>query len=153
MKTTTFAVALLGLFPAIMAQAPSPTESVGCEPHGDHWHCEAARTGVEAKATESEHDHSHSAGGSASLAPSPTESVGCEPHGDHCTFLLTTILESHTNYPRALRWSRYRCFRQHSYFQRLSCCHRQRCHRSDDPSGWYGRRCCFRSLNREVENG
>lgn len=19
---------------------PSPTESVGCEPHGDHWHCE-----------------------------------------------------------------------------------------------------------------
>ncbi|KAH7178068.1 hypothetical protein DER46DRAFT_145477 [Fusarium sp. MPI-SDFR-AT-0072] len=83
MKTTTFAVALLGLFPAIMAQAPSPTESVGCEPHGDHWHCEAARTGVEAKATESEHDHSHSAGGSASLAPSPTESVGCEPHGDH----------------------------------------------------------------------
>ncbi|KAK0119409.1 hypothetical protein ONS95_010861 [Cadophora gregata] len=20
--------------------APSPTESVGCEPHGDHWHCD-----------------------------------------------------------------------------------------------------------------
>ncbi|KAM5385622.1 hypothetical protein ACJZ2D_000821 [Fusarium nematophilum] len=24
--------------------APSPTESVGCEPHGDHWHCEGPRT-------------------------------------------------------------------------------------------------------------
>lgn len=21
--------------------APSPTESTGCEPHGDHWHCDA----------------------------------------------------------------------------------------------------------------
>ncbi|KAL4726611.1 hypothetical protein ACLX1H_005499 [Fusarium chlamydosporum] len=78
MKTTTFAVALLGFFPAIFAQetlAPSPTESVGCEPHGDHWHCEAART--------AEDSHSHSAGATESLAPSPTESVGCEPHGDH----------------------------------------------------------------------
>ncbi|KAI6754044.1 hypothetical protein HG530_013220 [Fusarium avenaceum] len=93
MKTATFAVALLGLFPAIMAQAPSPTESVGCEPHGDHWHCEAARTDAGAAATTgAEHDdhdhdhdeeHSHSAGASESIAPSPTESVGCEPHGDH----------------------------------------------------------------------
>lgn len=24
------------------ALAPSPTESYGCEPHGDHWHCEGA---------------------------------------------------------------------------------------------------------------
>lgn len=25
---------------------PSPTESVGCEPHGDHWHCDGpAETG------------------------------------------------------------------------------------------------------------
>ncbi|KAF4969421.1 hypothetical protein FSARC_3352 [Fusarium sarcochroum] len=77
MKTTTFAVALLGLFPAIFAQetiAPSPTESVGCEPHGDHWHCEAARTDA-ASAEE--------ASASETIAPSPTESVGCEPHGDH----------------------------------------------------------------------
>lgn len=61
--------------------APSPTESVGCEPHGDHWHCEGARTDVTAATTDA--DHSHSAGATESLAPSPTESVGCEPHGDH----------------------------------------------------------------------
>jgi hypothetical protein len=24
--------------------APSPTESIGCEPHGDHWHCEGPAT-------------------------------------------------------------------------------------------------------------
>lgn len=38
MKTTAFAVALLGFLPAVFAQdaAPSPTESYGCEPHGDH---------------------------------------------------------------------------------------------------------------------
>lgn len=39
MKTSTFAVAIFGLMPmAAFAQslAPSPTESVGCEPHGDH---------------------------------------------------------------------------------------------------------------------
>ncbi|KAF4981171.1 hypothetical protein FZEAL_2971 [Fusarium zealandicum] len=101
MKTTTFALALLGLFPAIMAAetpAPSPTESTGCEPHGDHWHCEAARTtldtvGAAATTDAEEHDHdhdhdhdddhSHSAGPTESLAPSPTASVGCEPHGDH----------------------------------------------------------------------
>ncbi|RSL67935.1 hypothetical protein CEP54_003018 [Fusarium duplospermum] len=90
MKTTTFAVALLGLFPAVLAAetlAPSPTESIGCEPHGDHWHCEAARTTLataKAPATTDEEDHDdHEAGESESLAPSPTESVGCEPHGDH----------------------------------------------------------------------
>jgi D-lyxose ketol-isomerase len=95
MKTTTFAVALLGLFPAIFAQetlAPSPTESVGCEPHGDHWHCEGARStlAAEAKATtdaehddDHDHDHDHDTTGTESLAPSPTESTGCEPHGDH----------------------------------------------------------------------
>ncbi|EEU40565.1 uncharacterized protein NECHADRAFT_90611 [Fusarium vanettenii 77-13-4] len=92
MKTTTFAVALLGLFPAVLAAetlAPSPTESVGCEPHGDHWHCEAARTTLataKAPATTDEEDHDdhdHEAGESEALAPSPTESVGCEPHGDH----------------------------------------------------------------------
>ncbi|KAF2837909.1 hypothetical protein M501DRAFT_146015 [Patellaria atrata CBS 101060] len=50
--------------------APSPTESIGCEPHGDHWHCDGpAPTGDVV--------------GTGSLAPSPTESIGCEPHGDH----------------------------------------------------------------------
>ena len=24
--------------------APSPTESFGCEPHGDHWHCDGSVT-------------------------------------------------------------------------------------------------------------
>ncbi|KAF5010752.1 hypothetical protein FDECE_3107 [Fusarium decemcellulare] len=87
MKTAAFAVALLGLFPAIMAAetlAPSPTESVGCEPHGDHWHCEAARTDAGDDAEEA----------SETLAPSPTESVGCEPHGDHwhCEGPRSTLL-------------------------------------------------------------
>ncbi|KAK2793012.1 hypothetical protein FQN52_002160 [Onygenales sp. PD_12] len=53
---------------------PSPTESVGCEPHGDHWHCDAPRTqqpAITATTT------------SVNPGPSPTESVGCEPHGDH----------------------------------------------------------------------
>lgn len=50
---------------------PSPTESTGCEPHGDHWHCDGpAETGSTAAST-------------SSIMPSPTESVGCEPHGDH----------------------------------------------------------------------
>ncbi|KFY56278.1 hypothetical protein V496_06723 [Pseudogymnoascus sp. VKM F-4515 (FW-2607)] len=26
------------------SMAPSPTESIGCEPHGDHWHCEGPRS-------------------------------------------------------------------------------------------------------------
>ncbi|KAI8689407.1 hypothetical protein LRP88_14185 [Fusarium phalaenopsidis] len=104
MKTTTFAVALLGLFPAVLAAeslAPSPTESVGCEPHGDHWHCEAARTTLataKAPATTDEEDHDdhdHEAGESEALAPSPTESVGCEPHGDHwhCEAARTSVAE------------------------------------------------------------
>ncbi|PKS05975.1 hypothetical protein jhhlp_007808 [Lomentospora prolificans] len=100
MKVTS-AVVLLGMLQAVLAQslAPSPTESIGCQPHGDHWHCEAARPteGGEAPVssdapapapTESAHsgeeeDHGHDAGASESLAPSPTESIGCEPHGDH----------------------------------------------------------------------
>ncbi|EXF79079.1 hypothetical protein CFIO01_06401 [Colletotrichum fioriniae PJ7] len=76
--------------------APSPTESVGCEPHGDHWHCEGARattaaavsgttllTSVAAATTtateDHDHDHDHDddhSSGTGSLAPSPTESVG-----------------------------------------------------------------------------
>ncbi|KAF1817161.1 hypothetical protein P152DRAFT_363778, partial [Eremomyces bilateralis CBS 781.70] len=51
---------------------PSPTESFGCAPHGDHWHCE----GPAAPPT--------SAASVVSPGPSPTESVGCVPHDDHC---------------------------------------------------------------------
>ncbi|GFF31289.1 hypothetical protein IFM46972_03189 [Aspergillus udagawae] len=50
---------------------PSPTASVGCEPHGDHWHCDGPATGAASTTSE------------LHRAPSPTESVGCQPHGDH----------------------------------------------------------------------
>ncbi|KAL2752325.1 hypothetical protein ACRALDRAFT_1065485 [Sodiomyces alcalophilus JCM 7366] len=86
---------------------PSPTASVGCEPHGDHWHCEgpvesdspasasASATGIpdddddhdddhdDDNDHDHDHDHDQSASGTESLPPSPTASVGCEPHGDH----------------------------------------------------------------------
>ena len=73
---------------------PSPTDSVGCEPHGDHWsvplyitrvsdianlqnkttyrHCEGPATTAVPSETEAQDP-----------GPSPTDSVGCEPHGDH----------------------------------------------------------------------
>lgn len=107
MKSTT-CLALFGLISGALAQslAPSPTESFGCEPHDDHWHCEGPRTddsAVSATTTppattptpdddhdgddhdgddhdDDEHDHDE---GTGVLPPSPTESVGCEPHGDH----------------------------------------------------------------------
>ena len=50
---------------------PSPTESTGCEPHGDHWHCDGP---AETDST---------AASASSIAPSPTEATGREPHGDH----------------------------------------------------------------------
>ncbi|KAL2431747.1 hypothetical protein ABEF94_013528 [Exophiala dermatitidis] len=56
---------------------PSPTESVGCSPHGDHWHCSAPATATDAAVTAT------TASASEDPGPSPTESVGCEPHGDH----------------------------------------------------------------------
>ncbi|KAK3299836.1 uncharacterized protein B0H64DRAFT_1800 [Chaetomium fimeti] len=119
MKAIAYAAVLLGLVSTALGQAettglaPSPTESYGCEPHGDHWHCEGARTVAETDAPtdvgtttaaaattsaahdhdEDEDDHDHDeddddsthtdAAGTGALAPSPTESYGCEPHGDH----------------------------------------------------------------------
>ncbi|KXJ97037.1 hypothetical protein Micbo1qcDRAFT_155780 [Microdochium bolleyi] len=89
----TFSTAVLALLAASLAGAqtlpPSPTASVGCEPHGDHWHCDGPATATGAAVTTAsthdhdDDDHSHSATGTKSLAPSPTESIGCEPHGDH----------------------------------------------------------------------
>ncbi|KAL2008232.1 hypothetical protein VTN00DRAFT_8214 [Thermoascus crustaceus] len=36
---------------------PSPTESAGCEPHGDHWHCDGPKeTGSPAPADDAEGD-------------------------------------------------------------------------------------------------
>ncbi|EAQ93781.1 predicted protein [Chaetomium globosum CBS 148.51] len=110
MKAIAYAAVLLGLVSTALGQtetlAPSPTESYGCEPHGDHWHCEGARTATTAAdavtttgapaTTSAAHDHDHDedededddhdhtdAAGTGALAPSPTESYGCEPHGDH----------------------------------------------------------------------
>ncbi|EAW13643.1 uncharacterized protein ACLA_043630 [Aspergillus clavatus NRRL 1] len=70
-----FHLALLALAStAVLAQdpGPSPTASVGCEPHGDHWHCDGPASPTATSTTTK-----------PSLAPSPTESSGCEPHGDH----------------------------------------------------------------------
>jgi hypothetical protein len=69
-------ITLLGFLGAAAAQdvdpGPSPTASVGCEPHGDHWHCEGPRTDAPAAPVET-----------VDPGPSPSASVGCEPHGDH----------------------------------------------------------------------
>ncbi|KAK3395795.1 hypothetical protein B0T20DRAFT_45618 [Sordaria brevicollis] len=105
MKLSTVAPFLLGFVHTALAQSlpPSPTASVGCEPHGDHWHCDGPKVTSlatvvtsAAPATTSEahdhddhdhdeedHDHDHDEHTSVSLKPSPTESYGCEPHGDH----------------------------------------------------------------------
>ncbi|OTA90599.1 hypothetical protein M434DRAFT_77648 [Hypoxylon sp. CO27-5] len=58
---------------------PSPTASVGCHPHGDHWHCDGPASSTVSITASSTHDEE----GSVTLAPSPTESTGCHPHGDH----------------------------------------------------------------------
>ncbi|KAL2192625.1 hypothetical protein P885DRAFT_64740 [Corynascus similis CBS 632.67] len=111
MKITAYAAALVALVSTALGQAetlaPSPTESYGCEPHGDHWHCEGPRTTQTSVITttgtalttstavhDDDHDHDHEddhedhdehtdAAGTGSLKPSPTESYGCEAHGDH----------------------------------------------------------------------
>ncbi|KAI0851916.1 hypothetical protein F5Y00DRAFT_258872 [Daldinia vernicosa] len=58
---------------------PSPTASVGCHPHGDHWHCDGPASSTASVTISSTHNNKTS----KTLAPSPTESIGCEPHGDH----------------------------------------------------------------------
>ncbi|AEO59560.1 hypothetical protein MYCTH_2307967 [Thermothelomyces thermophilus ATCC 42464] len=114
MKAIAYAAVLLGLVSTALGQsqtlAPSPTESYGCEPHGDHWHCEGPRTAQSLATTttgaalttstaahdhdeDDDHDHDHDhdddhdgstdATGTGSLKPSPTESYGCVAHGDH----------------------------------------------------------------------
>lgn len=49
--------------------APSPTESIGCEPHGDHWHCDgpaetssAASTSASASASATAEDQDNGVG-------------------------------------------------------------------------------------------
>lgn len=77
MRTSIIAtIAALAFIPLSLAQdaGPSPSESIGCEPHGDHWHCEGPRETASAVEEESS---------SVDPGPSPTASIGCEPHGDH----------------------------------------------------------------------
>ncbi|KAK4166329.1 hypothetical protein QBC43DRAFT_332558 [Cladorrhinum sp. PSN259] len=105
MKAVTYAALLMGVLTTALGQTlgPSPTESVGCVPHGDHWDCEGARVTADvttatgpalttAPTTTAHHDdddHDHSDDehddptGTGSIKPSPTESYGCEAHGDH----------------------------------------------------------------------
>ncbi|KAF9894464.1 hypothetical protein FE257_007967 [Aspergillus nanangensis] len=68
-------LAVMAMASTVLAQedpGPSPTASVGCEPHGDHWHCEGPATEAATETTVV-----------TPTMPSPTQSVGCEPHGDH----------------------------------------------------------------------
>ncbi|KAI1802335.1 hypothetical protein F4811DRAFT_554953 [Daldinia bambusicola] len=64
---------------AAQSLPPSPTASVGCHPHGDHWHCDGPASST-SSATPS---GTGSGEVSQTLAPSPTESVGSHSHGDH----------------------------------------------------------------------
>jgi hypothetical protein len=72
-------LAVLGFGSMALAQElePSPTESIGCVPHDDHWHCEGPRP------TEAPEEVPEAPEEEVTLEPSPTESIGCEPHGDH----------------------------------------------------------------------
>ncbi|KAI1206122.1 uncharacterized protein F4807DRAFT_238144 [Annulohypoxylon truncatum] len=92
-----FAALLTAPWAVAQTLPPSPTASVGCHAHEDHWHCDgpasstvsvtastqslgssSTTTSPISSSTSEEHEE-----GTGSLAPSPTESVGCEPHGDH----------------------------------------------------------------------
>ncbi|OQE06711.1 hypothetical protein PENVUL_c017G05638 [Penicillium vulpinum] len=71
----------------VLAQdpGPSPTASMGCEPHGDHWHCDgpASSAVFSVTSTANEIEVGATTIHTSPTLPSPTESVGCEPHGDH----------------------------------------------------------------------
>ncbi len=70
---------------------PSPTASIGCEPHGDHWDCEGPRatdliittTAIPVASTSSHDENAPMTGSNLDPGPSPTASIGCIPHGDH----------------------------------------------------------------------
>ena len=63
-----------GAYPA----TPSPTESAGCEPHGDHWHCDRPATAPGA-AVAANNATSPSANGTTPVAP--FEGAGSSLHG------------------------------------------------------------------------
>ncbi|KAI1653686.1 hypothetical protein F4813DRAFT_373716 [Daldinia decipiens] len=76
---TTFLVASTAVTQTL---PPSPTASVGCHPHDDHWHCDGPASSTALVTISSTHNNETL----GTLAPSPTESIGCEPYGDywHC---------------------------------------------------------------------
>ncbi|KAI1090076.1 hypothetical protein F5B19DRAFT_464571 [Rostrohypoxylon terebratum] len=91
-----FAAIIASLRVTAQTLPPSPTASVGCHAHEDHWHCDgpASSTASVAASTQvivstsvtssvSSSTSGEHAAGTGSLAPSPIESYGCEPHGDH----------------------------------------------------------------------
>ncbi|EEH18258.2 hypothetical protein PABG_00821 [Paracoccidioides brasiliensis Pb03] len=67
--------------------APSPTESVGCTLHVDHWHCSGPATthhhSTQNTTTTMHHHNGHKTSSHKDPGPSPPGSVGCTPHGDH----------------------------------------------------------------------
>ncbi|KAA8893693.1 hypothetical protein FN846DRAFT_913759 [Sphaerosporella brunnea] len=104
MKFPLTLIALSALSMAVSAQQPSPTESIGCKAHGDHWHCDSPRvtdaavsmTAHQAATTSNalhssaphsnghdDHDDHDDHNSSGTAGPSPTESVGCVAHGNH----------------------------------------------------------------------
>ncbi|KAL9003958.1 MAG: hypothetical protein Q9188_003207 [Gyalolechia gomerana] len=68
---------------------PPPTESVGCEAHGEHYDCSgptntaATATSTATAAAEGEDGQDHNHEGATPSFPPPTPSVGCVTHGDH----------------------------------------------------------------------
>jgi hypothetical protein len=59
---------------------PSPAESVGCEPHGNHWHCDGpASTTVGTTASAAESSVADDA--TASTSPSPVETGAAMANG------------------------------------------------------------------------
>ncbi|KAL8809754.1 MAG: hypothetical protein Q9223_005616 [Gallowayella weberi] len=76
----------LALSQSTQDPGPSPTASVGCEPHEDHWHCDGPRSGVAtptATAAAAAQEDENVQQGETPASPPPTESVGCVAHGDH----------------------------------------------------------------------
>lgn len=52
---------------------PSPTESFGCEPHGDHWHCEGSLTAATTLT---------GSGFTSVITPAPTTAAGTAAAAD-----------------------------------------------------------------------
>ncbi|KFA76589.1 hypothetical protein S40288_09310 [Stachybotrys chartarum IBT 40288] len=61
--------------PPTVTPGPSPTESYGCEPHGDHWHCEGPRT--------SESPHTSGSTPASEVPHTTSSGNNCEAHDDH----------------------------------------------------------------------